>query len=155
HPSTAPEDVVTRESKFRDLCSQALGADRFARALAEASSDQREFRRNLNRGAKILGLKESVNGRSRDNIDDLLLAIAPPVRLRLLGLRSEGILLALALGEIAYRQVMTLSNDRPTLQGLHHVFTNLGPALRLIGLIDEPIGYSKAGEAEGHPSWGP
>jgi Fe-S-cluster containining protein len=155
HPSIAPEDVVTRESKFRDLCSQALGAERFVSVLTEVSSGRREFLRNLNRGAKILGFKDSVSRRSRDNIDDLLLAIAPAVRLKLLGLRPEGILLALSLGEIAYRQVMTLSNDRPTLQGLHHVFTNLGPALRLIGLIDEPIGYSKVAEVEGHPSWSP
>ena len=155
HSSTGPEDVVIRESKFRDLCTQALRVDRFSSVVAEASSSRREFLRNLNRGAKILGFKDSVSERSRDNIDDLLLAIAPAVRLKLLGLRPEGILLALSLVEIAYRQVMTLSSDRPTLQGLHQVFTYLGPALRLIGLIDEPIGYNKAGEVEGHPSWSP
>ena len=155
HSSTTPEEVVTRESKFRDLCSQSLGSDRFARVLEEASSDREEFRRNLNRGAKILGFKVPYGERSRDHIDDLLLAIAPPIRLKLLGLRFEGILLALALVELAYRQVVTLSNQKPTLQGVHNVFTGLGPALRLIGLIDESIGYGKAAEAEGHPSWGP
>jgi len=155
HSSTTPDEVITREAKFRDLCSQALGSDRFARVLAESSSDRKEFRRNLTRGARILGFKVSDSEGSRDYIDDLLLAIAPPARLKLLRLRSEGILLALALGEIAYRQVMTLSNQPPTLQSVHNVFTGLGPALRLIGLIDEPIGYSKAAEAEGHPSWSP
>jgi hypothetical protein len=72
-----------------------------------------------------------------------------------LHLRPEGILLALALGEIAFRQTMTLTSNQPTIQGAHHVLTILGPALRLIGLIDEPIGYSKAGAAEGHASWSP
>lgn len=154
HAAQSPEQVVLREVAFRDLSADALGSRSFAEVLHEASGDARELTRNIARGAKVLGLPKARK-KSRDAIDDLLLALAPSLRLKLLRLPPEGILVALALSEIAFRRITADSNKAPTLQGAYHVFMTIGPALRLIGLINEPIGYSKVASVEGPHSWNP
>lgn len=155
HPTATAEDVVSREVHFRDTCSERIGTARFSELLRDQSTNSREFDRNLSRSLTILGLSEdSLDGRvSHDNIDDLFVALAPTLRLNLLRLPADGILLALRLSEMVFRQTMSITSNPPTLQGAFTISSGIGPALRLIGLIDEPVGLNKSAPPNAPPGW--
>jgi len=89
--------------------------------------------------------------RAADAVDDLVLALAAPLRLRLLHLSSEGMLRVLALGEIVLRRTLTLSDRPPTLQGAYQVITSVGPALRLLARGDEPLELARRASAKAPP----
>jgi hypothetical protein len=153
HPLATADEVVSRELRFRDICGDRLGIGGFAETLRSASSNPLELDRNVARAARILGLEQEIRKNPRNAIDDLLLGLAPALRLNLLGLPAEGILLALAVGEIVFRKTMTITNNPPTAQGVYTILTGIGPALRLIGLIDEPVGFSKRASVNAPPGW--
>jgi hypothetical protein len=82
--------------------------------------------------------------RDRDLFDDMLLAMASPLRLGLLLLESEGMLRALAVGEIMLRHLWALSSQPLTLQSTNRILEDYLPTLFLIAWGDEPLGVPES-----------
>jgi hypothetical protein len=143
HPDLNPRAVLARESTFRDACSQALGHARFSDVLSDASTDRAALDSRVDRGTRLLGLDPPAREPARDAIDDLLLALASPLRLGLLSLSSEGMLGWLALAERILRHTTALSPEVPSLQGAHQLLSELSPVLRLLARGDEPLEISR------------
>lgn len=139
HPSLNAEEVLARESRFRDRCSAALGRRRFYTTVRGESEDAPSFDEFIPRALKVMGYEGPPRPRRRDGIDDLMLALAPPLRLTMLTSSSEAMLRALALGEMLLRWVAPLSSGPPTLQGAHHIITSFGGAIRLLASGDQPV----------------
>ncbi len=144
HPDLSPRAVLARESTFRDACSQALDHARFGTTLNDASADRAALDSRVDRGTRLLGLDPPSRPTARDAIDDLLLALASPLRLGLLSLSSEGMLGALALAERILRHTRALSPEAPSLQGAYDVLSGLFPVLCLLARGDEPLEIRRA-----------
>ncbi|MCE7874984.1 hypothetical protein DYH09_32105 [bacterium CPR1] len=106
----------------------------------------------VERALKVQGLPVPSRNLDRDALDDLLLAIASPLRLELLHLDSEAILRALALGEAFLRYTDCLSGKPPSLQEAYQSLVAVGPALRLLAQGDEPLEFA-AEIQEGAPAF--
>ena len=107
HPSLDTDQVVMREREFLKKSTATLGRKRFSDLLKKSSVDPLSLETFLERATGVLGLPRSKSSKERDGIDDILSAIASPLRLQLLTLSSEGILRALALGELLIRRIAT------------------------------------------------
>ncbi|MBI4469763.1 MAG: hypothetical protein HY650_10640 [Acidobacteria bacterium] len=142
HPSQKATSVLKREEKFRDVCGQALGSERFGDTLMGQSENPEEYESVLYRVIKVMGLEMPPRSPKSDGLDDLMLALAPPLRLKLLRLSSEAILRALALSEIVVRRIACLSRVPLTPQGAYNILKNLRPGIRLLAHGDEPIEHS-------------
>ena len=137
NPSVNANSALEREISFRDICALELGQSRFAEVLRRASTDPDALDGFVVRAARVLGLP--VPSQPRDSVDDLLIALAPPLRLEMLHLSSEAILRALSLGEIIFRQAVSLSRIPLTPQGAYTILIQFGPTLRLLAHGDEPV----------------
>lgn len=135
-------DLLDREIRFRDACSAALGHATFAGMLADAAGTPEALETQVARCLQIWGRSNPGRSEERDHIDDLMIAIAPSLRLELLELPPGGILLALALAEQVAREVMTLGSVLPTLQVIHESVTVVMPAIRLLARGDAPMGLA-------------
>jgi hypothetical protein len=151
HPALDADSVLARETLFRDACSLALGQRRFMEVLRAHAADAPGLDAFLERATRILGLEHAARSGAADAVDDLCLALAAPLRLRLLHLSSEGMLRVLALSEIVLRRTLTLSDQPPTLQGAYQMITSVGPALRLLARGDEPVELGRRASAKAPP----
>jgi hypothetical protein len=139
HPSMNAETTLQRETEFRDACSAALGHQSFRALLKAQSEDDVALDAFISRAVPLLGYEDTFGDQPRDLTDDLLMAMASPLRLSLLRLGSEEIIRVLALGEVVLRRVAALSDQPPTLQGAHQIITSVMHALRLLARADEPF----------------
>lgn len=143
--------VVRRETQFRDACAAALGARSFGTVLNEAAADPAALQAFIARASGIMGLAFTTDPR-RDEVDDLLLGLAAPLRMALLKLPAEGILRALALGALVLRRAATLAGQRPlTLQGAYEILMRVAPALRLLAHGDEPLALARRAKLQPLP----
>lgn len=139
HRSYDAEAALEREASFRDACSLALGRRSFLDTLMAESKDASALAKFLERAVRIMGLTVHSEPRAQDEMDDVLLALAAPVRLNLLSLSAEGIIRALALGGLLLRNVLSISADPMSLKGAYSVLDHHSPALRLLAYCDEPL----------------
>jgi hypothetical protein len=146
HPSANARSVLRREAIFRDRCEAGLGRERFAEVLRDASDSAGALDAFVVRAARILALDGGARAPQRDRVDDLLLAIAPPLRLSLLALSGEAMLQALALGERLVRCTLSLHRDAPTLQTVHGAMSDTLPVLRLLARGDETLELAEGSE---------
>ena len=133
------DSLLMREVSFRDSCSSALGRSSFAEVLRGASTDPAALDNSVTRAAQVLGLTASFGAQPRDSVDDLLIALAPPLRLEMLHLSSEAILRALSLGGLLFREAVSFAGAPLTPQGAHMILTSFAPGLRLLAHGDEPL----------------
>lgn len=148
NPEVSAASVLTREEAFRDSCSQALGRHTFAETVRAASPDPEGMEAFVGRAAALLGLDAGLRPPERDSTDDLMLALAPTLRLNMLHLTSEQILRGLELSELLLRRVMQIPEglsmpagpaDISKAKGAYEVLAHVGPALRLLARSDERI----------------
>lgn len=151
HPSEGARSVLAREIAFRDRCGAAIGVGSFAECVRAAASDPAMLDQRIARAAALLGLVVPAGPVERDGTDDILLAIAPTVRLNFLRLPAVGILLSLALAELLVRRVTTLSPAAPTPQGVFGIVGSVMPALHLLGCSDVPVETSQRGRPKAPP----
>jgi hypothetical protein len=137
--SASAGGILAREIAFRDRCGAGLHAPAtFSRCLVEAADDADRLAGTVARASTLLGLPEPAGHTLPDDFDRILLAIAPTLRLHLFLLSADGILLALAVGERMLRRIQATSGATPTPQGLFNLFLGVAPALRLVGIGDDP-----------------
>ena len=143
HPSIDAVTTVDREKTFRDLCALSLGRRSFGDTLRAASENGAALDKFVARVARLMKIDEPPGSRPHDELDDLLLAIAPAYRLSMLALRSEQMLRALAVAELTLRVGSTLSTLPLSLQGVMRMASAFAPAQRLLACDDEPFNFSK------------
>jgi hypothetical protein len=131
--SETPEMVVRRETRFRDLCGAGLGKMRFQEVLEKSGgSGLKSFRNRVTRLMKWP--KTESNG--RDALDDLLLAVAPSLRMEVLHHGGDGVLRFLSLAEIVARNGASMSQAAPTLQSVYGLIDDMRPVIRLLAWAD-------------------
>lgn len=143
HPSTDAFTVVNREKRFRDLCALSLGRGSFSDTLRAASDDAGCLDEFVSRVARLMKIEEPSRSRPHDELDDLLLALAPPYRLSMLALTSEQMLRALAIAELTLRHGSSLWKLPLSLQGVMNMISGFGSTQRLLALGDEPFDFAK------------
>jgi hypothetical protein len=126
------QEILQRETSFRDMCGEALGRARFRDVVEENSSAPAELRSFRKRVAKLLSWSVPPQTEERDGIDDILIASASAYRLESLYHTDEGLLRFLTLAELMARRVYQMSLSPPTLQGVYGVIEDMRPALRLL-----------------------
>jgi hypothetical protein len=143
--STKPQNKANgngleqREKRFLAACSAALQKHKFRTVLNRQLTRGAVLDKFLAQAAAVLGIALSRRPIVRDALDDVLLAIAPALRLGLLRLPTDGMLKALALGEVIVRRTRALSSAPPTLQGTYDLLVKIGPTLRLLASDQEPL----------------
>ncbi len=128
--------LVERETAFRDACTAGLGQLPFARALAAGEQ-------LAARAGAWLDMDPSTV--ERDALDDILLAVAPSLRLQLLNLPHDGIAAALLLFARWLRATRGPVQSPLTPQSVFHLFGELAPALRLLAYGERPLSAWKSG----------
>ena len=132
-----PQSVVEREINFRDLCGAALGKMSFREILEKAAGRGAGLRSFRKRVAKLMKWPVPDTNGSRDILDDLLLAVAPAVRLESLHHGGEGLLRFLTVAEMVARNGSRMSQALPTLQSVHGLVDDMRPLIRLLTWADE------------------
>lgn len=140
-------EVIAREVAFRDRCTEALTQQPFSEVLLGASSDPARLQEHVERAAALLELPSTRPDLVRDSVDDLLLALAPSLRLPLMGFPAENVLAALALEELLVRQLAALNQVPITPQGAFQMLTSLAPLVRLLARGDAPVGLRPSAAA--------
>ena len=135
-----PGEIVAREMAFRDLCTDALTRTPFHAVLLNASNDPTLLQQYVQRAAALLDLPGLDPDRERDAVDDLLLAVAPTLRLALMAYPTENVLAALALDELLIRQFVALNQAPLTPQSAFKTLTSLVPVVRLLVRGGAPVG---------------
>jgi len=134
-PDMAPEkarELVRREEAFRDRCGAAIGLRSFDELLEQEVENKKEFHDWRERALRLWGISPPTV--PRDYLDDILLALAPPLRVRILLLSEQNRLRILSLAG-AYLRSMAQITSRPlTLQGAHHMIVNVLGVLRFFAM---------------------
>jgi putative zinc- or iron-chelating protein len=139
HPSEGVRRVLAREIAFRDQCSSALGTGSFSQCVRAAVDDPTRFDVLVSRAAALLGLEARGLDLEPDRIDEVMIAIASTMRLKLLNLPAQGILLALAVAELVVRRVGSIAPVAPTPQKAYEIIDSVLPALHLLGCADAAL----------------
>lgn len=139
--------VIRREENFRDECAVAIGKDRFDEVLERMAEDPAELRRWRERVLRLWGIPFALG--PRDDLDDILLALAPPLRVRGLLLRERTRLRILSLAGAYARGLRGLGGGRNTLQGTHHLIVNLFVLFRFFAHGNEALMLRSPGLIEG------
>jgi len=143
HSSVTESDVITREKAFRDLCSQALGTNRFIDVLMSASADPAALTAFVQRARQIMGYELPPPNNDRDYLDDMLLAFASPYRIGLLDLPAEGILRALAVAETMVRRAWLSAPQKPSFQGFANSMATFRPVQVLLAPADDLFDFGR------------
>lgn len=150
HSEAQANAVLAEEIAFRDLCSQALSQQSFAATLRKASNAPENLDAFVSWAAGLLNLDLSLRPAKRNHVDDLLLSIAPILRLSKLALPSEKRLRVLALSELALRRLLTLTGEQPVVaadaagpKGAIEILNRIGTVLHLLAIADEPVTTTK------------
>lgn len=139
HHSLEADQVIEREKGFLDRCTKDLGTKRFFDVLCAASSDSTALTAFLARAESVIGLPRYTRSAEPDRIDNIMIALASPLRLQLLTLSSEGILRALALGELIIRRVAALPAQPLSPQEVYKFLEEHGSGIRLMARAEEPF----------------
>lgn len=131
--------TVEREQNFRDLCSRSFGQRNFRDTLSTASTDPEDLERFAKRAAQIMRIEVPPRSSPYDELDDLLLALAPVHRLSFLTMSTEGILRALLVSELVVRRAWSQAALTLNLQGGMNLMTSFAATARLLGQADEPL----------------
>lgn len=147
---TSPEranELVRREEAFRDKCGAAIGLRPFRELLEEEAGGVAEFRNWRERALRLWGVPWEEA--PRDYLDDLLLALAPPLRMRATLLSERHRLRILSLAEAYLRNVARISARPLTLQGAHHLVVNVFGVLRLLAYGNASLRLQEPGALQG------
>ena len=131
-------DTLQQETVFRDACSEGLHATRFYDVLARSTTNPDALQRFLARAALVCGVAPAAP-HGRDDLDDILLVVAPSWRLKMLPLGQERMLRVLALAEVLIRRLAPLSLRAMTPQQVEQSYTAMFPACRLLSLDESPM----------------
>jgi|GEM_PF-1579857 len=149
-PGLKAADELAVEAEFRDFCSESLGQKQFVETLRSATAEPGELDAFVASAGGLLNLDVSLRPATRDHIDDLLLALAPMLRLNILNLTADKRLRVLALSELVLRRLLTITGTQPigpadasTPKGAFEILTRVAPALNLLAIADDPVRTSK------------
>jgi hypothetical protein len=122
-------EVIQREEAFRDKCGSAIGLRAFDELLGQEEEDKTEHQKWRERALRLWGIPSLAA--PRVYLDDILLALAPPLRMRIVLLTERQRLRILALAGAYLRNVARITSRPLTLQGSHQMIVNVLGVLRL------------------------
>jgi len=143
HASLTEAEAIERERRFRERSARALGVDKFSDVLMAASTDASGFAAFTRRVSSILGYQSQNQSNARDALDDYLLAFASPYRIGLLDLPEEGVLRALAVGELIARRAWSGATITPSFQAIANTVATFRPIQALLAHGDEPFDFGR------------
>lgn len=127
--STQTQQILHTEENFRDRCGAAIGKVRFEDLLESSVENKTAFRAWQQRALRLWGIAHEAA--PRDALDEILLALASPLRTHLF-FASERRRLRILFLASAYARIMARVTSRPlTLQGTHRLIMDILPLLRL------------------------
>ena len=138
-PNEDPKSILTRETAFRDDCASGLGRARFLDVLAEHADDPRELARFTKRVAQLMAWGPPSKADQPDAYDDVLLAIASPIRASMLHVPADRLIRILALAERVVRRVFALSGVPPKPQAVHSVVQQSTALFSLLSRADDTV----------------
>jgi hypothetical protein len=141
-PRQNPKDALQQEIVFRDQCSGALQKKSFFEVLAQFD-ESRTLEKFVRRAALVCGVVYA-KPKTRDDLDDVLLALAPSWRVGMLRMGQARMLRVLALFEVLLRRLASLSMRPLTPQQVNQFYSELSPALRLLSREEAPMTLPKA-----------
>lgn len=141
------EEIVRREEAFRDRCGAAIGRGRFSDLLENLAEPADALPAWRQRALRLWGLP--LEAPPRESLDDIMLALAPPLRMRMVRLSERGKRRVLLLAADYLRQVARVSGQPLSLQGAHHMIVNVLGVLRLLARGDLPLRLPPAEVVEG------
>lgn len=147
----APAQVIREEVAFRNACAEAIGREPFRAVLRRFASDPGAFDGDVRRMAAIAGIGVAEPSTGRDRLDEVLLAIAPTLRLEYLRLSSDGVLRALAMTEALLRTEMALSDRVLDPQVAFRNATVRKAGIQLLAHGDEPLALKRSLPAKAPP----
>ncbi len=149
-PEAQAQAVLDEEISFRDLCAQSLGQQSFAATLRSVAQSSESLDVFVLWGVRLLDLDLNLRPETRDQVDDLMLAIAPILRLNRLLLSAEKRLRVLALSELALRKLLAPTGENSLLlthaaepKGAIEMLNRIGNVLHLLAIADEPTMATK------------
>lgn len=140
-------ELVRKEEVFRDKCGAAIGLGTFNDLLDAQSEDKAGFLEWRERALRLWGI--SAEPAPRDYLDDYLLALAPPLRVRIILLSERDKLRILFLAGAYLRKVARVSSRPLTLQGAHQLIVNVVGVLRLFAYGNVSLRLSVPEAAQG------
>jgi Fe-S-cluster containining protein len=146
-PAEKALEVVRREEAFRDRCGAAIGLVPFNELLEAEAEDKTEFLAWRERALTLWGI--SAEAAPRDYLDDYLLALAAPIRVRIILLSERDKLRILFLAGAYLRKVAKVSSRPLTLQGAHQLIVNVIGVLRLFAYGNVSLRLSVPEAAKG------
>lgn len=147
----AAGQVIREETAFRNGCADAIGREPFRAVLRRFASDPSNFDDDVRRTGAIAGIDVGVSAPGPDRLDEVLLAIAPTLRLEYLRLSPDGVLRALAMTEALLRTESALS-DRvldPQVAFRNAAVRKVG--IQLLAHGDEPLSLKRSLPAKAPP----
>ena len=130
---------LENEKSFLDTCSKRIGTHRFGNTLLEHLGDNEPLTDFLSRVKRIMGINSPESSKSTDEIDLILHALAPTIRLSMSWLSSNGRIRALAIHEMILRRLSKLQPNKISLKRSHRIYQDLGPAFRLLASFSDPL----------------
>ncbi len=130
-PALSPEvarEAIRREETFRDKCGAAIGMKSFDELLEQEVDDKTEHRNWRERALRLWGI--SSEAAPRDYLDDILLALSPPLRMRIVLLTERQRLRILFMAGSYLRKLSRITSRPLTLQGAHQMIVNVLGVLR-------------------------
>lgn len=140
-------EVVLREEAFRDKCGAAIGMGSYNDLLEAEAQDKADFRGWREKALRLWGI--SAEAAPRDYLDDYLLALAAPLRVRIILLSERDKLRILFLAGAYLRKVAKVSSRPLTLQGAHQMIVNVIGVLRLFAYGNASLRLSVPEAAQG------
>ena len=150
-PDMAVAEVLARELRFADLCASNIGMTSFESMLLSQEEHPGTLDIATRKISSLLELAEGgSDGRFSTSVDNLLMAIAPSFRLRVLNFRAEEITLLLSVAHIVVRRLLTEESRMPSLQDVAKMLVDFEPLLMVFGAANR---IDLLRHIEGLPSW--
>ncbi len=145
-PKHSEDAYLKREENFRNRCAAGFRGETFLDVLLECSEDRTALRRFLKRVSRLMGWKCRFPAKP-DAIDDLLLALAPTLRVLESAREPEQHLRMLGLLAIQARDTFALSNEPVQLKSIYGLFLQCRNVFRFLAYEDDclkPAGKAQA-----------
>jgi hypothetical protein len=137
-----PRNILERERTVRDDYTEGLGRERFFDVVCTHYGDAKGLKAFRKRAARLMGWPTLPEPVRRDAIDDILLAIAPKLRVDWIHRPDDDLNKILALSEWLIRTALPVSAASFTPQAVHELIQGSSSILLTLAFSDTALAIS-------------